>query len=122
MTDSINENMSVLPPMTNLEISIIKEWCQPENEEFTVISLMNVIRVHLNNAPGDTYVEKIKNLDFTAVDNSKFNNPFVQIITMFYIRQLAIDENNGKDKKDIDENIVKFWNEFLEYINFEQLK
>ena len=114
--------MSVLPPMTNLEIAIIKEWCQPENEEFTVVSLMNVIRVHLNNAPGDTYVEKIENLNFTAIDNSKFKNPFVQIITMFYIRQLSIDENDGIDKKDIDEKIVKFWNEFLEYINFEQLK
>ena len=126
MSNPALENMSSLPPMTTLEISIIQEWCKPKTEEFNVITLVNVMRKHLNNATGNSYSEKIKNLDFTIIDNNKFKNPFVQILTMCYLRQQLERNDNGHvhdmlameiEKNNINNLIAKFWDELLEYLN-----
>jgi len=121
-----NPDTSIFPPMTEIETTCMLEWGENGDLDLNVITLYNILKRHLNNAEGHTYTDRIKSLNFTVVNGNVFNNPFVQILTMFYLKQV-----NYKDKekdiekyermnKDINENIAKFWNQLLDYLNLNE--
>ena len=121
-----NQDISSFPPMTELEKNCILEWSENGDFELNVEKLYNILKRHLNNAEGHTYTDRIKSLDFTVIDGNVFNNPFVQILTMFYLKQINY-KNKEKDiekyesmNEDINKNIVKFWNQLLDYLNINE--
>jgi len=128
-TNNITENnrdANIFPPMTDIERMCMLEWGENGNLDLDVITLYNILKKHLNNAEGNSYTDRIKSLNFTVVNGTVFNNPFVQILTMFYIKQInKNDKEKDIDKcermdKDIDNNIVKFWNQLLDYLNLNE--
>ena len=121
-----NQDISSFPPMTELEKNCILEWGENGDFDLNVVKLYNILKRHLNNAEGHTYTDRIKSLDFTVIDGNVFNNPFVQILTMFYLKQINY-KNKEKDiekyesmNEDINKNIVKFWNQLLDYLNLNE--
>lgn len=121
-----NQDISSFPPMTELEKNCILEWGENGDFDLNVVKLYNILKRHLNNAEGHTYTDRIKSLDFTVIDGNVFNNPFVQILTMFYLKQINY-KNKEKDiekyesmNEDINKNIVKFWNQLLDYLNINE--
>ena len=125
MSDSQNiKNTTQFPPMTEIEKTFMFEWSEYSDSELNIVSLINILTKHLNRAEGFTYVDKIKNLNFTPINGSVYNNPFVQILTIMYIRNTLENDKEKMDvekyeeeKKEINKNIIKFWNELVEYLN-----
>jgi len=114
-SESLADN--IFPPMTDFEKNCMIEW--GENNELNVMSLVNVFSKHINNADGHTYTQKIKNLDFTIINNNFYYNPFVQILTIFYMKQTIEKDDPDYDKNQTHFNnlIMKFWGELLDYLN-----
>lgn len=121
-----NKDISSFPPMTELEKNCILEWGENGDFDLNVVKLYNILKRHLNNAEGHTYTDRIKSLDFTVIDGNVFNNPFVQILTMFYMKQINYKDKEKDIEKyesmneDINKNIVKFWNQLLDYLNLNE--
>ena len=121
-----NQDISSFPPMTELEKNCILEWGENGDFDLNVVKLYNILKRHLNNAEGHTYTDRIKSLDFTVIDGNVFNNPFVQILTMFYMKQINYKDKEKDIEKyesmneDINKNIVKFWNQLLDYLNLNE--
>ena len=121
-----NLDISSFPPMTELEKNCILEWGENGDFDLNVVKLYNILKRHINNAEGHTYTDIIKSLDFTVIDGNVFNNPFVQILTMFYMKQINYKDKEKDIEKyesmneDINKNIVKFWNQLLDYLNLNE--
>ena len=121
-----NLDISSFPPMTELEKNCILEWGENGDFDLNIVKLYNILKRHLNNAEGHTYTDIIKSLDFTVIDGNVFNNPFVQILTMFYMKQINYKDKEKDIEKyesmneDINKNIVKFWNQLLDYLNLNE--
>ena len=80
---------------------------------------MPIINNYIKNADGFSYTEKIENLNFTKINNNIYFNPFIQLYTIFCIRQLIKKENipeeeKSKKLKDTNQHIKKCWNEFID--------
>ena len=119
-------DISNFPPMTEFEKTCVLEWGENGEFDLNVITLYNILKRHLNNTEGYTYTVRIISLDFTVVNGNVFNNPFVQILTMFYLKQVNYKEKEKDIEKyknmneDINKNIVKFWNQLLDYLNLNE--
>ena len=121
-----NIDNSSFPPMTKFEKICVLEWGKNDDSDLNVVTLYDILKRHVNNAEGHTYTDRIKNLDFTPINGNVFNNPFVQILTIFHIKRINYkDKDKDIEKyesmnKDINKNIVKFWNELLDYLNLNE--
>tara|TARA_Y100000389_G_scaffold32598_1_gene27705 strand:- start:833 stop:1240 length:408 start_codon:yes stop_codon:yes gene_type:complete len=121
-----NFEPSIFPPMTDIETKCMLEWGENGDLDLNVTTLYNILKKHLNNAEGHTYTDRIKSLNFTVVNGSVFNNPFVQILTMFYLKQVNYKDKEKDIEKyesmneDINKNIIKFWNQLLDYLNLNE--
>ena len=115
-----NENFQHnFPPMTDYEKRCMIKWGENDITKLNVISLVNVFIDDINNAEGVTYMDKIKSLDFTIVNNNICYNPFVQILSMFYLKQtLNSNEPQYNQKQHYFNTLIKkFWDELLVYLN-----
>lgn len=89
------------------------------NESKIVMSWLNEFRCVTNPPAGQTIsmIDRLNKFDFTKVDGSIYKNPFVELVCLIFITNIASEKDDENEKTRVHNILLNKWNKLLNYLN-----